>query len=106
VAAARVALIRSSSIVDELEQVHHRISERAYERYLTSDGCSSPDEDWLKAERELLWQPAVEVRRKDSSLGVRGQHEIRRKAAEVHRCAGEAFAGADHTDLDLRQARL
>jgi HSP20 family molecular chaperone IbpA len=84
VATARVALIRSSSIVDELEQVHHRISERAYERYRTSDGCGTPDEDWLKAERELFWQPAVEVRRKDSRFEVRA-----------------AVAGVDAKDLSI-----
>jgi HSP20 family protein len=84
VATARVALIRSSSIVDELEQVHHRISERAYERYRTSDGCSSPDEDWLKAEREPLWQPAVEVRQKDGRFEVRA-----------------AVAGVDAKDLSV-----
>jgi hypothetical protein len=45
--------------------MRQRIGERAYERYCTSDGCSDPDEDWLKAEQEWVWQPAVEVRQRD-----------------------------------------
>jgi HSP20 family protein len=70
--------------VEELDRIRQRISERAYERYRTSDGCSSPDEDWLKAERELLWQPAVEVRQKDGRFEVRA-----------------AVAGVDPEDLSV-----
>jgi HSP20 family molecular chaperone IbpA len=66
-----VALIRSSSIGDELEQVHHRISERAYELFRTGGGWSSAQENWLKAERELLWRPAVEVCQNDGRFVVR-----------------------------------
>jgi hypothetical protein len=50
-AGANVTVTRAPSIVEELDRIHHSISERAYERYRTSDGCSTPDEDWLKAER-------------------------------------------------------
>jgi hypothetical protein len=46
-----VALTRTATIADELEQVHHRISERAYELSRTSGSSNSPDENWLKAER-------------------------------------------------------
>jgi HSP20 family molecular chaperone IbpA len=66
-----VALIRSSSIGEELEQVQHRISERAYQLFRTGGGWSSAQENWLKAERELLWQPAVEVCQKDGRFVVR-----------------------------------
>jgi HSP20 family protein len=75
---------RAPSVADEVDHIRHRISERAYERYRTSDGCSNSDEDWLKAERELLWQPAVEVRQKDGRFEVRA-----------------AVAGVDTKDLSV-----
>jgi hypothetical protein len=44
VAGSNVAVPRVPSVVEELDRMRHRISERAYERYRTSDECSSPDE--------------------------------------------------------------
>ena len=67
----KVGLIRTSSIVDELEQIHRRVSERAFELFRTSGSSNSPDENWLTAERELLWQPAVEMCQKDGEFEVR-----------------------------------
>jgi HSP20 family protein len=84
VARSNVALTRAASIVDELEQVRHRISVRAYELFRASGAWDSPDDDWLQAERELLWQPAVEVSQKDGRFEVRA-----------------AVAGVDPKDLDL-----
>jgi HSP20 family protein len=66
-----VALTRTTTIADELAQVHHRISERAYDLFRTSGSSNSPDQNWLTAERELLWQPAVEVCQKDGRFEVR-----------------------------------
>jgi HSP20 family protein len=71
VARANVALTRTATIVDALEQVRHRVSERAYELFRTSGGSSSAEENWLTAERELLWQPAVEVCQKNGRFEVR-----------------------------------
>ena len=79
-----VAVTCAPSIIDELERIHHRISERAYERYRANDGWSTPDQNWLNAERELFWQPAVELCQRD------GRFEV---------CA--AVAGVDPKDLAL-----
>jgi HSP20 family molecular chaperone IbpA len=66
-----VALTRTATVAGELEQVHDRVSERAYELSCTSGCSNSPEENWLTAERELLWQPAVEVCQKDGRFEVR-----------------------------------
>jgi HSP20 family molecular chaperone IbpA len=84
VAIPNVAVIRTPSIVGELEQIRHRVSERAYELFRTSGSSNSPDENWLTAERELLWQPAVEMCQKD------GQFEVR-----------AALAGVDSKDVAI-----
>jgi HSP20 family protein len=71
VAGTTVTLTPAASLVDELERIRHRISERAYELFRTSDGWNNPNDDWLNAERELLWQPAVELCQKDGRFEVR-----------------------------------
>jgi HSP20 family protein len=77
-----VALTRTGSIDDELERVHHFVSERAYQLFRTNGSSSGPDANWLNAERELLWQPAVEVCQQDGRVEVRA-----------------AIAGVDPKDL-------
>jgi HSP20 family protein len=70
VAGINVTLTRAPSLLDELEHIHHRIRERAYEMFRSS-GRSNPDDNWLNAERELFWQPAVEVCQHDGRFEVR-----------------------------------
>ena len=69
-AGTKVTLTRASSLLDELERIHQDISARAYELSRTN-GWWSPDDNWLTAERELFWQPAVEVCQKDGRFEVR-----------------------------------
>lgn len=109
-ATTKVTLTLTASIDDEVAHAHHRISDRAYE--LSCSGAwNSPDENWLNAERELLWQPAVEVCQKDGRFEVRaavagvapkdlavtvtpvdllikgnGAHDHRQEAGRVHVC--------------------
>jgi HSP20 family molecular chaperone IbpA len=71
VAGTNVTLTRAPSLLDELERIHHRIRERAYDLFRTSDGWSNPEDNWLNAERELFWQPAVEVCQKGGRFEVR-----------------------------------
>jgi HSP20 family protein len=77
-ATTKVTLSQSASIVDQLEKIHDRISERAYELFRTSDGRKNAEVNWLKAEQELLWQPAVEVCQQN------GQFEVRAAVAGVN----------------------
>lgn len=64
-----VELRRSDTIFDELNELQRRISERAYHVF-RDRGNSWGDAvgDWLSAERELVWKPAVELRQKDGQF--------------------------------------
>ncbi len=70
-AATKIILTPAASIDDEVAHAHDRISDRAYELSCTSGAWNSPDENCLNAERELLWQPAVEIRQTDGRFEVR-----------------------------------
>lgn len=68
---AAVRLTRTASVSDQLAQVHDRIAERAYARYLEhGDGVDDPLGDWLAAERELVWSPALALRERDGAFVV------------------------------------
>jgi HSP20 family protein len=81
-----VALKRTESVVDEMEQMHDQIRRRAYDLFRTNGSPSpNPIEDWLNAERETVWQPADEVRQRDGRFEVLA-----------------AVAGVDPKDLGVR----
>lgn len=81
-----VALKTTDSILDELQWLHERISQRAYELFQHNGSYgNNPVEDWLNAERELVWQPQMELRQED------GQYEIQ-----------AALAGVEPKDLDVQ----
>ena len=68
---ASVPVIQKDSIVDQLEQVHQRIAQRALELFqgrgtLWGDAWA----DWFTAEQETVWKPAVELREKDGTFTV------------------------------------
>ena len=66
---ASVPMTRKDSISDQLEQLHQRIARRAYELFQGRDGFwSDPFGDWLTAEQELVWKPAVELREQDGNF--------------------------------------
>jgi HSP20 family protein len=67
---ASVLMTRKDSIVDQLEQLHQRIARRAYELFRGRDGGGDSFGDWLSAERELVWKPAVEMREQDGTFTV------------------------------------
>jgi HSP20 family molecular chaperone IbpA len=52
----------AETIIDEIEDMYDRITQRAYEIFLERGGtCTLDLDDWLTAERELLWKPDVHV---------------------------------------------
>jgi HSP20 family protein len=66
-----VELRKTDSIFDELDRLHREISGRAYDLFehrgsILGDALA----DWLNAEGELVWKPAVELRQKDSQFEV------------------------------------
>jgi HSP20 family protein len=61
-----VPIRKSKSIFDEVEWMRDRIMRRAYDIF-TSNGClfGKDADDWMQAERELVWRPAIELTEKD-----------------------------------------
>jgi HSP20 family protein len=63
-------MTQKDSIGDQLEQLHQRIARRAFEFFQGRNGWGDAFGDWLSAERELVWKPAVELREQDGSFTV------------------------------------
>lgn len=66
-----IELHKAETIGDEVDQLQTEIRQRAYD--LFHDRGDVPGRslsDWLDAERELVWKPAVELRRKDTEIEV------------------------------------
>ena len=64
---ATLPIKKSESVYDELTRMHDRIVRRAYELF---DGKGQTPgrelDDWLQAERELIWRPSVDLQEKDN----------------------------------------
>jgi HSP20 family protein len=66
-----IALRKAETIFNELEQLHNAIDRRAYDLFRRrGDLWGGPLADWLNAERQLVWKPAIELRRKDNQFEV------------------------------------
>ena len=62
----------AESIVDEIDDMYDLITERAYEIFRQRGGTATLDlEDWLTAERELLFKPEVDVQENARTITVR-----------------------------------
>jgi HSP20 family molecular chaperone IbpA len=84
-AGQRIGLKKTESILDELNRMHDDISRRAYDLFQQQGLFSGALDDWLRAERELVWRPAV---------------ELRQKGAKIELLA--AIAGVEAKDLDVQ----
>jgi HSP20 family protein len=84
-----IELRKTDTIFDELERLHQAISRRAYDVFRNRETQGTlwddPLTDWLTAEHEFVWKPAVELRQKD------GQFEVL-----------AALPGVEAKDLDVR----
>lgn len=66
-----IELRQADSVWDELDRLHRQISQRAYDLFhARGPAWGGALSDWLSAERELVWKPAVEVRQKDGQIEV------------------------------------
>ena len=55
-----------------LQEIHDRISRRAYDVYEHRDAThGSSVDDWLRAEREVCWVPQEELRETDRAVHVK-----------------------------------
>ena len=114
--AESVVIRKTSSIFDEMNDMNDRIMRRAYEIFEGNGGSLGRDLDnWLQAEQELLWSPAlelsetqgellleaalsgvdakdidIEVTPDDIVLKADFQHEHEKKKGTVHICEFEA----------------
>ncbi len=60
---------KTESLFDEMNKLHDRIMKRAYELFDGNGHVFGKDvEDWLQAERELVWKPAIELEEKDNEI--------------------------------------
>jgi HSP20 family molecular chaperone IbpA len=66
----RVPIKKSESIFDELKKVEDVVTKRAYEIFSSNGDFGRDLDNWLTAERELIWKPAVELREKDNAFNV------------------------------------
>jgi HSP20 family molecular chaperone IbpA len=74
------------SVLAEVEGVQRHIAQRALEISRARGGAvGHPVEDWIKAERETIWRPALEVRRTRDAFVVEA-----------------AIAGIDPKQLDVQ----
>ena len=67
---ANIVTTQKDSLVDQLEQLHQRISRRAYELFRSRDGWGDAFGDWFSAEQELISKPAVELREQDGAFTI------------------------------------
>jgi HSP20 family protein len=59
------------SVLAEVEGVQRHIAQRAQEIFRARRGAAGGAlEDWMKAERETIWRPALEVRRTKDALVI------------------------------------
>ena len=76
---------KSKSVIDEIEKMRDRIMGRAYDIFTSNGNLFGNDiDDWLQAERELVWRPAVELTEKENVF-----------------CLEVAAPGVDPEELDI-----
>ena len=66
-----IELRKAETISDELHRLHRMVSQRAYD-LARSRGMLWGDTlaDWLNAEHDVVWKPAVELRQRDNEFEV------------------------------------
>jgi HSP20 family protein len=63
-----ITLHKADTILGELERLRSAINQRAYDLFQHRGEPAAPEADWLNAERDLVWQPAIELRQKDGEI--------------------------------------
>jgi HSP20 family protein len=66
-----VRIRKTESLWDQLQKIEERITHRAYEIF-RGNGSKIGDElqNWLTAEREVIWKPAMELKEKDNQFEI------------------------------------
>jgi len=92
-----IALRKAETVFNELDQLQTAISRRAFDLFRErGEAWGAPLADWLKAERQLVWKPAIEVRRKNGQFEVLAATPgVGAKALDVQITAEEVLIKAD-----------
>jgi HSP20 family molecular chaperone IbpA len=70
--AETVPIKKTKSIFKEIEKMQDRITRCAYDIFTSNGGVSGTEIDnWLQAERALVWKPAIELEEKDGEFRLR-----------------------------------
>jgi HSP20 family protein len=66
-----VRIRKTESLWDQLQKMEEQITNRAYDIFRGS-GSNFGDElqNWLTAEREMIWKPAMEMKEKDDKFEI------------------------------------
>jgi HSP20 family molecular chaperone IbpA len=98
----RIKFRRVDSLADEIARLQERIATRALEIFRArGSGVGHALEDWLRAERETVWRPAIEVMRtKDAFVVQAAVAGVDPKRLDVRVTPTELWLGADvhHSD--------
>jgi HSP20 family protein len=80
---------KADTLLDEIERMQKRITERAYEMFRARGAAlGAALDDWVAAERQTVWRPPVEVCQKDNQFVVEA-----------------ALAGVEPRQLDIQVTR-
>lgn len=64
---AELRVQKSTSLFDKLREMEDRVLRRSYDIFRDNGSVFGKDLDhWLKAERELVWKPAIELKERDN----------------------------------------
>jgi HSP20 family molecular chaperone IbpA len=67
--AETIPIRRPQSTLNEIARLNERITRRAFEIFQNRGGEPGLDLDnWLTAEKELVWKPAIEMSEKDNAI--------------------------------------
>lgn len=98
----RIKFRTVDSLVDEIDRFQQRIATRAVQIFRERGGAiGHAVEDWLKAERETIWRPALEVvRTKDAFVVEAAVAGVDPKLLDVRVTPTELLLGAElhHSD--------
>jgi HSP20 family protein len=66
-----IPIHKTQSVLEEINAIRDLITQRAYRLFEESGGLSGRELDnWMQAERELVWQPAIELCEKDNEFRI------------------------------------
>ena len=69
---AEVVVRKSESFWDQIQKMEERVMRRAHDIFRGSGSAFGKDLDnWLAAEGELIWKPAIELKEKDNAFELK-----------------------------------